>query len=319
MRAARIVALFLSLLSLANLLGNGFAAGSDPGFGWVRFGSVPAWLSVGAVAIGAITLFAFSVRPPDRGWRRRWTLGVALCLIAVALANAIEFYRLMGAGMIEPGFPIPFSLCVCAGMLLVARAAWRSRPAMDRAPFWPIAAGGIALSALYPLALMLFFGNTDYRRPADAVVVFGARAYADGRLSDALQDRIRTACELWRAGLAKRLVLSGGPGDGAITEAAAMRQYALSQGVPGEIIFVDDGGLNTEATVRDTVPLLRQWNARRVLVVSHFYHLPRIKLTYRRAGLEVWTVPARQSHVLGQLPFNLTREVAAFWVYFWKV
>ena len=146
----------------------------------------------------------------------------------------------------------------------------------------------------------------------------GARAYKDGRMSDALQDRIRTACDLYRDGLAKRLVLSGGRGDGLITEAEAMRNYALKHGVHAEDIFIDNQGVNTEATVRDTVPLLQQWRAQRVLAVSHFYHLPRVKLAYQRAGVEVWTVPARQGHFLGQMPFNMAREVAAFWDYYLK-
>jgi uncharacterized SAM-binding protein YcdF (DUF218 family) len=131
-----------------------------------------------------------------------------------------------------------------------------------------------------------------------------------------LEDRIRTACELYRAGLARRLVLSGGPGDGAVTEASAMRRYALDHGVRAEDIFVDDHGLNTEATIRNTTPLFQQWHARRVMAVSHFYHLPRIKLAYRRAGVDVCTVPARQGHLLGQLPFNMAREVVAFWKYY---
>ena len=97
-----------------------------------------------------------------------------------------------------------------------------------------------------------------------------------------------------------------------------MRKYALSHGVRAEDIFVDDKGLNTEATVRDTTPLFQQWHAQRVLAVSHFYHLPRIKLAYERAGLEVCTVPAHQGHLLGQMPFNMAREVAAFWSYYLK-
>jgi hypothetical protein len=53
-----------------------------------------------------------------------------------------------------------------------------------------------------------------------------------------------------------------------------------------------------------------------VLAVSHFYHLPRIKLAYQRAGLDVCTVPARQGRWLSQIPYNMAREVAAFWVYY---
>jgi len=55
---------------------------------------------------------------------------------------------------------------------------------------------------------------------------------------------------------------------------------------------------------------------RRVLVVSHFYHLPRLKLTYQRLGQEVWTVPAHESFVLRQMPVLIAREVLALWVYY---
>jgi uncharacterized SAM-binding protein YcdF (DUF218 family) len=316
--AARIFAIFIALLTLTNLLGNLLWPGFDASIWWISFGQWPGWLSQSVLALSGITLLAFSLRRPDRPRRSRLTAGVAFFLAGIALVNTVGFYWLLAKGRIFAGFPVPFSLLILIGMIAVARASWFPRETSPRFGFWPVAAGGGLLFAAFPLGLMLFFGNTDYRRPADAVVVFGARAYANGRLSDALEDRIRTACELYRAGLAKRLILSGGPGDGAITEATAMRGYALSHGVRAEDIFVDDHGLNTAATVRNTTPLFQQWQAHRVLVVSHFYHLPRIKLAYHRAGVEVCTVPARQAHWLGQIPYNMAREVAAFWTYYLK-
>jgi hypothetical protein len=50
--------------------------------------------------------------------------------------------------------------------------------------------------------------------------------------------------------------------------------------------------------------------------VSHFYHLPRIKLAYQRAGMEVRTVPARETYILAQIPYSMAREVVALWVYY---
>jgi uncharacterized SAM-binding protein YcdF (DUF218 family) len=315
---ARILALFIALFTLLNLLGNVLWPGFDANLWWIQFGHVlPAWLVKNLLAISAITLLVFAVRDRLRGQQAAFTAFVAAALAGVAFLNTIGFYRLLAMGQIEAGFPIPFSLAICGALALIAHAAW-ARPKTDSHHRWIVAAGSVCVFPLFPLALMLFFGNTDYRRPADVAVVFGARAYADGRLSDALRDRIRTACELYRAGLVKRLVLSGGKGDGQVTEAEAMRNYALNHGVPGEDIVIDNQGVNTEATVRNTSPLFHQWHARRVLVVSHFYHLPRIKLAYQRAGVEVCTVPARQGHLLGQMPFNMVREVAAFWSYYLK-
>ncbi|HWW02814.1 MAG TPA: YdcF family protein [Candidatus Acidoferrum sp.] len=154
--------------------------------------------------------------------------------------------------------------------------------------------------------------------PSPREIVFGARVYADGHPSVALADRVRTACELYRQGLTRKLIFSGGPGDGAIHETESMRRMAIGLGVRPEDILTDREGLSTQATVRNTKRLLRETGSSRVLVVSHFFHLPRIKLAFQRAGIEVYTVPARESYVLRQLPFNMAREVAALWVYYVK-
>ena len=314
----RAFALFIALLTLMNLLGDLVWPGFDANLWWISFGGLPAGLSRFLLAVSSFALVVFALRRPARPLRSPLMAGLAALLAGVAALNVYTFYRLLATKRIATGFPVPFSLLICLGMLLVARAAWPRRETVTRAVSWRAVAGCLALFAAFPLAQMIFFGNTDYRRPADAVVVFGARAYADGRLSDALEDRVRTACELYRAGLAKRLVFSGGPGDGAVHETEAMRRYAVNHGVRGEDIFVDANGLNTEATVRNTIPLFRQWHASRVLAVSHFYHLPRIKLTYQRAGLDVCTVPARQKYFLSQIPYSMAREVAAFWTYYLK-
>ena len=124
------------------------------------------------------------------------------------------------------------------------------------------------------------------------------------------------ACELYRTGLARKLVVSGGPGDGAVHETESMRRMAVSLGVRSDDILLDPAGLNTRATAKNTELLLTQLNASRVLVVSHFYHLPRIKLAFQQDGWDVFTVPARESYILRQLPFNMLREIAAFWAYY---
>lgn len=313
---ARVFALFVALLTLMNLLGDLFWPGFDASIWWISLGMLPGWLSKSLLAASAFVLLMFAFRRPT-SWEGRLLVGaLVLSLAVVAASDAITFYFLVATSRIAAGFPVPFSLLVSIGMLLVAREVLRRREVVPRVVRWRVVAGCVVLFGLFPLAQMLFFGNTDYRRPADAVVVFGARAYQDGRLSDALEDRVRTACELYRSGFARRLVMSGGPGDGAIHETEAMRRYAIQHGVRAEDIFLDQYGLNTEATIRNTVPLFRQWQAGRVLAVSHFYHLPRIKLSYQRAGFEVCTVPARQKYFLSQIPYSMVREVAAFWAYY---
>src|SRR5262249_10495295 len=134
--------------------------------------------------------------------------------------------------------------------------------------------------------------------------------------SQALADRVRTAVELYNQGLVTHLLFSGGPGDGAVSEPQAMRQVAMAAGVPADAILLDEAGLNTDATVRHTCAEFDRMSASRVLVVSHAYHLPRVKLAYQRAGWDVRTVPARQSRRLRSEPTFVAREVVAIWAYY---
>ena len=129
---------------------------------------------------------------------------------------------------------------------------------------------------------------------------------------------MRTGCQLYRDGFARVLIFSGGPGDAEIHETEAMRRMALSLGVRDEDILLDSSGLNTRATVRNTTAMFERHGLRRILAVSHFYHLPRIKLEYARAGVEVRTVPARESYFLRQTPLSVLREVPALWAYYLK-
>ena len=159
------------------------------------------------------------------------------------------------------------------------------------------------------LAHVLTFGPTDYRRPADAIVVFGARAYDTHTPSEALADRTVTGIRLYQQGLAPVLVFSGGG-----LEPQAMLSLARRMGVPERAVLVDDQGLNTEATLRNI-----RGRFGRIIAVSHYYHNARIKLTAERLGISCVTVPAEQDRVLRQEPWYVLRECAAFVKYYLAV
>lgn len=314
---ARGVALFLGAFTLLNVLGEFRATGFDANLWWIDLRPLPSTAANTMLVIAGLCFVAFAVHPAASGWRRWLTVGCAGALLLVALENAIQFYVVWAGGAVRAGFPVPFSTWIALALALVAAAHMRgrNRVAPRRQWLW-VTAVFLFCAGAFPLAQMLCFGKTDYRRPADTVVVLGARAYADGRPSDALADRVRTACQLYREGFVKTLVFSGGPGDGAVHETEAMRQMAIELGVAGQDIVVDEHGLNTQATVRNSGALLADKDTSRVLVVSHFYHLPRIKMAFQREGREVFTVPAKETYLLRQTPYNMLREVAALWVYY---
>jgi vancomycin permeability regulator SanA len=161
------------------------------------------------------------------------------------------------------------------------------------------------------------FGFTDYRRPADAIVVFGARAYADGTPSEALRERVETGAALYHAGLAPRLILSGGVDPSGVSEPSVMRAVAIEAGVPPSAILEDELGESTEASVDSVQALASRHGLGRVLAVSHYFHLARIKLLAERRGLRCFTVPADEGPTrLRGTPYYVLREAAALAYYF---
>jgi uncharacterized SAM-binding protein YcdF (DUF218 family) len=226
----------------------------------------------------------------------------ALVLVAhavLALVNIAEFYVLRADGL--PAAALPFSLITLAVFVGGIARTFYDGPVGN----WKWTAVGAASAGPLLLLLHLFsFGATDYVRPAGAIVVFGARAYADGSPSQALADRMVHGVRLYHSGIAPTLILSGAP-----DEVPTMKRLALKWNVPEAAIVCDPEGLNSYAT-------LENLKIRNVVAVSHYYHLARIKLTARRLGIACVTSPCPMFQRLRMEPYFVARECAAFVSYY---
>lgn len=309
------LALFYGLFSLANAL-VALGSGTTEDLWWIDLAGAPAWMSGGVWLIAAV-LVAYGISPEASTARRRVTVASSMVLAAASLWNAAGFYAAWRAGSIAPAVPLPFSILVALSFVFVALVAGWKGARFPRSALERILTAGVVASMVvgFPLAQVSFFGTTDYRRQADAAVVFGAKVHADGRLTVSLDDRVRTAVGLYDEGLVDTLVMSGGVGESGYDETVAMRDRAIALGVPASCIVLDGDGVDTDHTVANTVALFEQDGTRRVLVVSQFYHLPRVKMAYRAAGWQVYTVPAEKSIPISKTPVLVLREVPAFWVY----
>jgi vancomycin permeability regulator SanA len=267
------------------------------------------------LASGAL-LVAYAAAPQLSQWRGLLTLVACALLTAVALINCISFYGVWAAGSFSPHVPIPLSLVIAAAMGFVGWSVWSLAAPEAASPHHAAAVIAFVIAALlFPLAQIGFFGTSDYRTTADAAVVFGATVLPHDVLSTSLADRVNTAVDLYREGLVSKLVMSGAEEVTHRDEPEAMREAAIREGVPADAILVDDHGVDTNATVADTVPMFRRDGIRSVLAVSQGYHLPRVKLAYLAAGVDVRTVPAGTSTPIPQTPLYMVREIPGFWVY----
>jgi vancomycin permeability regulator SanA len=313
---ARGIALFFGVFTLLSVVGTLREPAFDANIWWVAAPYVPDLVAGLVFALVGVAFVAYAVAPGMRAWRRWSTLALFALFAAAAVYNAVEFYRVWRAGEIEPGVPLPLSVVVAAvlGFLLWAAARAPARRG------WPAAAVLAAVAALciilFPLAQVFFFGTTDYRRPADVAVVFGAQVHGGGNPSTSLRDRVVTAAQLYEDETVTRVFVSGGVGESGYNEALVMRELLEELGVPRGKVVVDSAGVNTDATVTNTVPFFGGEDWQRIIAVSQFYHLPRIKLAYQRAGWDVLTVPAAATTPIKETPRLVAREIPAFWLYY---
>jgi vancomycin permeability regulator SanA len=311
------VALFFGLYSLANGLAAWRSPAPSQDIWWIDLSVLPNWMGVTLGLACAFALIAFAALPRMARWRRFATVGACGVLGSVAVLNTASFYGLWNAKRFAPSVPVPLSLLIAAAFAWLAWRVSSLDPAKHRSLAGELAvlAAALLVAALFPLAQVAFFGTTDYRAKADAAVVFGAKVNADRSLSVSTFDRMTTAVGLYRSGLVRTLVLSGGTGQTGVDEPGAMADFAVAHGIPSSAILLDHDGVDTDATVRNTLAIFRAGGIRRVLAVSQGYHLPRVKLAYLSAGFDVRTVPAGTSQPIVQTPLYIVREIPAFWLY----
>jgi uncharacterized SAM-binding protein YcdF (DUF218 family) len=137
----------------------------------------------------------------------------------------------------------------------------------------------------------------DTARPAGAIVVMGAAQYV-GRPSPVLRARLDHAVELWRRGLAPRMVLTGGTGAGDTTsEAAVGRRYVVQQGVPDSAILLEAKGRTTTESLRAVAAIMAAQRSDTVILVSDPFHMLRLSILAHRYGLVALVSPTHSSPI----------------------
>ncbi|MBW8017068.1 MAG: YdcF family protein [Planctomycetes bacterium] len=313
----RAIACFIGCFSLLNVLGQLRIEGFNANNWWIDFASLKPAIASMILVIVSLLLLLFTIMPNMPRRLRGVMDGLLLFLLVICIYNTCTFFNLLRLKTISSGFPVPFSLLTVIGIIIVLYTSSAHIPRhgqLKRGMIFLITFG--FCMGMFPLAQMFCFGKTDYRRDADVIVVFGAGVKKDGTMSDALTDRTVTGCNLYLKGFAPKIIFSGGPGPGAVGETEAMKKRALEMGVPEKDIIIDTDGLNTKKTVENTSEIFQNLSFEKVIAVSHYYHLPRIKMTYQRHQYQVLTVPAKESRYLLKTPQYLLREVAALWVYY---
>lgn len=114
-------------------------------------------------------------------------------------------------------------------------------------------------------------------------IVFGAGLRRDGTPTAMLRDRVLTGAELYFSGKVEKLLMSGDNRFVDYNEPEAMRQFALSVGVPDEAIVLDYAGRRTYDTCYRARAIFGVESA---LLVTQGFHLPRAVFLCNMLGMD---------------------------------
>ncbi|SCI75065.1 DUF218 domain [uncultured Clostridium sp.] len=148
----------------------------------------------------------------------------------------------------------------------------------------------------------------DKDRP-DYLMVLGA-GLRGSKISTSLLYRLETAVEYNKLYPDVKIIVSGGQGpDEDISEAKAMKDYLVSQGIDENLIISEDKSTNTYENFLFTKKLLEDETGEEdfiVTVISNNFHMYRAKYLGEQVGFECLGYPA-PSHAASSFIFH-TRE-----------
>lgn len=182
-----------------------------------------------------------------------------------------------------------------------------------------IGTAGVALAVIAFFILMgLIYkqARIDEVKSADAIVVMGASQW-NGEPSPVFAARLDHAYDLYRAGYAAKIILTGGVGDGEkFSESSAGKKHLLGKGVAVDALFLEEEGRTSWQNLKNIVNIIKAQNISSIILVSDGFHMFRLKKMSHDLGIVSYASPAKKSPITGVAELKyVAREVWVFVVY----
>jgi uncharacterized SAM-binding protein YcdF (DUF218 family) len=161
-----------------------------------------------------------------------------------------------------------------------------------------IIAPGLLLVVLIAIRICTY-GNNVVDVKADAAIVLGAAVWGN-EVSPVFRERINHAIDLYRSGKVRKIIFTGGQGNrNELTEAAAARAYAMKNGVPENVILIEETSHTTYENVVNAKQLADAHGLKKVLLVSDPMHMKRAVAMAADIGLEAYPSPTPTTRYQG--------------------
>jgi len=179
---------------------------------------------------------------------------------------------------------------------------------------------GLMLSPFLVMSSTLYQVNFydsawETKSPGDCLMVMGAKVLHNNQPDLMMRERINTAIKMISEET-KHIILTGGTVDEKISEAEAMREILIQSGIDENRMLLETKSTSTYQNLLYSRPLIEQAACENLDIVSHDFHLARVKMTADNFDIPVnRLIPAEKTKP--NTKQRLSREYLAYlWYWF---
>lgn len=216
------------------------------------------------------------------------------------------FLLFSGVRLIQrEGFRFTNLLALGLGTALVIYLFFNPRLQVTESNVWIVGLARIfvAIGVFFAVELVMYFLTTFSnsvhlrRYKFDHIIVLGAGLIGE-KVTPLLASRINRGIAVWKKQEKPcYLIMSGGQGvDEVISEAEAMKRYAVEQGVPEKWIIMEDQSTNTEQNLQNSYGIIKERypeSNHRAAIVTNYFHIFRAVVLARTMGYKCVGYDAR--------------------------
>lgn len=140
----------------------------------------------------------------------------------------------------------------------------------------------------------------------DVIIVLGSPATADCKPHAIMQTRVNKGVELFKKGIAKKILFTGAPVQNSCAEATVMATYAMKKGIQENDIFEETKARNTGQNAYYTAAYMKKHNYKSAAIVTSAPHIKRACMSYANFDLHYTMFPS-------DYPENSSKFSKMFW------
>ena len=152
-------------------------------------------------------------------------------------------------------------------------------------------------------AISIWHYSLEYsEKKSDVAIVLGAGTN-NGTLSPVFKERVNQGIYLYKKGLVKKLIFTGGIGENQdVSDSKVARNYAAQQGVPQNDIIIEEKSRYTHENLTEAKFIMDSLNFSSALIVSDPLHMKRSMELATAANIECESSPTKTSMYQSTIP-----------------